>query len=487
MSKKVLGLFFVLLGLLVVLLRPSTGLADTEHWTRPASVSGFQGFSQFPSLAVDGSDNVYVMWSAVQGDTNSLLFFSRYDGHAWTRPVDVLFGGQRSVLAMDRFGDLNLLYLAGSKPTFATAYTDRAASFKGWTGTTPLKSDGSAGAIQMAIDDTGTIHALWTSAVPDCSTCANVVYQQSSDRGVTWSVPTPLSIQPADRRRVQLKIDQQGRLFAAWDGLGLKGKNQSVRYSYSTDRGRTWTPPQQFFGPKGAPTQSALGLAGTDQVLLLWQTLDHTDIYYQVSNDNGVTWGQPTTIPGFLAGRPSTGLDQYSMVTDSAGILHLAAVARGADPAVPSLYHLQWDGKGWSKPEIVYDGTDFPEYPTLALSDGNRLHLTWYTRGADSIEGPPDDSYQVWYSSLLTSAPAVPAPPTFTPAPAATITLEAQTPTPSPSRTPIPIPTLGSTSPESGINLNPFQQQLGVLAGAIPAILIIGIIVVLRLRPRRDY
>jgi hypothetical protein len=475
--KRASVFFVTVCGLVVMLLAPSVGLAQAESWSRPALVSGFVSGSGFPSITVDGNDNAYVVWSAIQGPQNSLLYYSRWDGQAWTRPIDIRFGGERSVLALDGFGQLNLLYLAAGKPTYAWAYTDRAASSKGWVDVSALSAAGGSSSIQMAIDDQGTIHVVRTQS-------PGVLYQQSRDRGQSWSDPAALSIQPADSRRVQLKIGTHGILHVAWDGLGAKGGNQSIRYTYSIDHGRTWAPAQQFFSPKGLPAQAAVGIAGDDHVVLLWQTLDHNETYYQVSNDDGVTWGQPAVIPNLTAGKPSTGFDQYTLATDSAGILHLAAVGRGANSDLPWLYHLQWDGQKWSKPEVVYDGPDFPEYPSLAVSNGNRLHLTWFTRGADSISSPPDGTYQVWYSTMVTSAPETSPPPTYTPAPlpSPTHALPTATVMPIATRTPFPVSS-GASSPET----SPWQQQLSVIAGIIPALVLIGIVVAIRLRPRRRY
>lgn len=482
MSKISYALLFLGLCLLLILSNPTIGFAQSGQWSRPVEVSGFIGGSEFPTLAVDGTENVYLIWAAVQGEQSNLIYYTRWDGEAWSRPIDIRFGGDHTQLAVDRFGDLNLLYLSGGKATFTTAPSDRATSSKEWRSEIALPGPGSSSALQMAIDDQSVIHVVRTQISTECGSCGDVVYQQSPDGGQTWTDPVTLSVQPADRKRVQLKVDSQGNLHVVWDGVGPNGKNQSVRYSTSIDHGRTWSPSQQFFGPKGPPIQSAVGIGGNDQLVLVWQTVDRDNIYYQVSNDHGTTWGEPAAIPGMAAGKPSTGFDQFDMVSDSSGTLHLAAIGRGANPDVPSLYHLQWDGKGWSKPEAVYTGTDFPEYPTLALSGGNRLHMTWFTRTSDNTSGTPGVGYQVWYSSMVTTAPAAPPIPTFTPAAILTPTASLETPSPTPTTTPFPFQ---ASNPSGSANTSPFLQQLGVLAGILPAVLIIGIVIVIRTRPRR--
>lgn len=481
-TKMGFAIFAACAALVLVSLAPNTSLAQGEKWSRPVPVSGFTAGSEFPNLAIDGSGNVHVVWTSAQGDQGNLVYYSRWDGEAWTRPVDIRFGGDRPVIAVDGFGDLDLIYIKAGKATYVRAANDQAASSKGWFGEHIVSPSGVTSAVQLAIDQEGTFHVVRTQHSGECPICSSILYQRSTDGGDTWSDPVTLSIQPADSFRVQLKIDAHDRLHVAWDGLGAQGSNQSVRYTYSIDHGNSWAPAQQFFGPKGLPTQSAIGVGANDQIMLVWQTMDHDVIYYQVSEDAGMTWGQPTLVPDMAPGQSSTGTDNYSMATDSAGTIHLAATGRGTNADIPSLYHLQWDGKKWSKPDPVYSGPDFPEYPTIVVSDGNRLHLTWFTQGADSVSKTPDSTFQVWYSTLLTAAAAVAPAPTFTPLPLPTSTPAPETATPAPTSTP---PVFSASNPASSADTGPFQQQISVLAGIIPAILIIGIVIAIKLRPRR--
>ena len=67
------------------------------------------------------------------------------------------------------------------------------------------------------------------------------------------------------------------------------------------------------------------------------------------------------------------------------------------------VYHLTWDGKAWLEPKLVafYPGPSNPEYPNIAVGQGNHLHAVWFVRS----EGVSQANMRVWYSELRIDAP----------------------------------------------------------------------------------
>ncbi|HEX2988710.1 MAG TPA: hypothetical protein VHS06_11140, partial [Chloroflexota bacterium] len=83
---------------------------------------------------------------------------------------------------------------------------------------------------------------------------------------------------------------------------------------------------------------------------------------------------------------------------------HLAAVAYPEGSDTMSLLHLEWDGQSWAMPEIIVNSPPFPEYPRMAIGQGNRLHLVWFDGDRASIDRTP---VGVRYSSAQLTTPAV--------------------------------------------------------------------------------
>jgi hypothetical protein len=236
-------------------------------------------------------------------------------------------------------------------------------------------------------------------------------------------------------------VDSQDRLHAIWEITDREhlSVTRGVVYARSDDGGTTWQ--KTSFGATGGsiegagPQQPAIGVDGTGAVLFVSRDAGSQRVVYRRSVD-GVTWSDPTPLPGLRAGvnRP---YDMYSMITDSAGRVHLAVAAYPSDSETMRLLHYEWEGDRWSDPSTIATATSttFPEYPKLALSAGNHLHVAWYER-----DGPGDENNPlgIWYSSASTDAPTdvrrvpVVGPDPFAPTPTPTIVV-------SPTSAPTPV------------------------------------------------
>jgi hypothetical protein len=151
-------------------------------------------------------------------------------------------------------------------------------------------------------------------------------------------------------------------------------------------------------------------------------------VNYLTSSDSGRTWSRLVSIDSISGSwnvYPSK-LDDYSIVADSSGDLHLVLVGqfKAAEPFTPTptgttnstlppspLYvlHLTWQGDSWSQPEIVAKFTgDVPEWPRAAISSGNLLNVVWFVRDQANIWNSDNAHYRIWYTRKVLDAPAKP-------------------------------------------------------------------------------
>jgi len=368
-----------------------------------------------------------------------------------------------------------------------------------------------------------------------CPDCADIYYRHSTDGGRTWSAPVNISRSPGGSTKCQIMVDAHDIIHVVWEeGVDLtgRGRPQGIAYRRSTDGGITWEPvyhvingtlfapgstpqaiptgqptstptptplpphrqwfsPTMFLDEPGVPLQVDLAvnaIGGT--TLMAWRTVPGDHLYYQVSRDEGATWSQPAIIPGIWS-RPAneTGWDIYDMATDSAGYVHLVAVGRlqirpstGAETpisALDGLYHLTWDGNAWSAPEQIYlERGSFPEWPQIAVSMGNQLHVVWFIRGIEDQFRSEEGKYTVWYASRPVEAPAITPLPLFTPTPTATITA---TPSPFPTNTPLPtLPPDSSGLPNSAALYSETDDLLRLLVALSPVFLLIVLLFVVK-------
>jgi hypothetical protein len=470
---------------------------DQSGWSDPIALSGHdpRAGGWFPAITVDIYGQVHVVWHGRPPDRNAAtdprngvrisdaagwLMYARLRDGMWSAPRDIGAIGDetdalRTALTADGTGRLHLLYRgldltspkvggAENEPIRYTAVDSLSATVAtDWSAGVALSQRTPAYFPEIATDSRGSLHMLMTQA--DGKGPYAVYYRRSTDGGKSWSAPVAIESQFAvSRWRLQLKVGPSDDLNAVWEVVD--SDNPSSRepvgftYARSTDGGQHWDTttfapekkdyvyPKTFDGTQWR-VQPAVGVDGRGQIVLVWREYGTDLIFFQRSTD-GRQWTAPVKVGGVTRGvaRP---FDRYDMATDSAGRLHLAMVAYPEGQLAMALLHSEWLGYGWGAPEIVAYGATapFPEWPRLAIGEGNRLHLVWFGGSVVSIERVP---IGIWYSTKLTTAPRISAqaiPSRVVGAAASPAPLASPMLVPSPAQVtaPAPPPSVGSTRP----------------------------------------
>lgn len=454
---------------LAVVFAPATAGAQGEGWRKPLELSDIQlsKWSWFPDLAVKPDGTVAVIWCSFPkavdytGDPISIdaLMYREVNGDQWSK-INDLYSAEYSIaernilegaytvrnsIVAGRDGKLHIIFRRQTDAAYTNAPWDRSVSYHSWR---PLVTIADSGAYYNAIttDSQGRLYTFYTEGVrdtperrrPDCPNCANLFFRSSSDSGETWSLPINLSADLEGANRPQAAVDRFDRVHVVWDeGFDWyvgRGRAKYGAYRRSDDGGRTWTKPIKLSVPSGGAYQTTLAVDDNGNPMVVYRT--GRWLYFQQSRDGGNTWDLPIEIPGIEARSASDpNLDRYSMEIDGSGRAHLLAVGYRtlSKGAIPALLHLVWDGQRWSDPEVIYEGSLYPEWPRLAISEGNKLHAVWFSRVV--LYGDEIDIKQIWYSTkTIDAAPQAPLP-LFTPTALPTMTA---IPTPPPTATPLP-------------------------------------------------
>jgi hypothetical protein len=468
--------------------------AQMGSWTEPVNISNDPISSWFPDLAVDSLGNVHVIWCETTqektGELQETIYYSVWSDDGWSVPNDLVPIGpniNRNALAVDSSDNLYLTFgyevTSGVGINFMKASASDAKSAAAWSTARRVDIRGNAYMSDLAVDSQGVLHLVFDDGGDTeseiCPGCADIYYRRSTDRGQTWSYPVNLSRSPTGSSRAQIEVDSNDVIHVVWDEgwdkLSGRGEPIFSVYTSSRDGGESWSSPTSFSYPEGTNAQLSVGSDGQGGVLVVWRATSRPEIYYAWSSDNGASWSPPGGIPDIFA-RPWTGpFDMYDMATDSGGHIHLVVVGRlSPEEDKLGVYHLEWDGTSWSPPAAIYRGAGFPEYPKIAISEGNKLHVAWFVRETLWEGG----NNEVWYSSSRSSSPAqtpVP-PPTSIPTPTAT-PLATVTPTAT------PYPTLSAPStdlPEGLYTEN--DEVLRLMIALSPMVLVILLIVAVKLR-----
>ena len=255
-----------------------------------------------------------------------------------------------------------------------------------------------------------------------------------------------------------------------------------IYYASSADAGATWSraemlDSQERGNQRQGPAWPALGLDRQGNLVALWMA-SHDQIscarYSRSSNDGGKSWSPRQHVLAPMQGC----FWRSALATDSAGILHMFSAARD-DGGLVHLWQSAWTGKDWQPPAVFTSMAvpDGPEYfksgwdrLQVALTEGNKFHLTWFSNDG-----------KIWYMRGDGSSPATPLlpQPTFTPVPTISPTPAALAAV-APTRRPSPAPSadsVGGPAPNE-------TPGTAIFAGLIPVVVLLIVVVAVRVRGR---
>lgn len=398
-------------------------VAHGAEWTPAVRLSPPGEQAWFPDVATDVAGGVHVFWShgnatpprydavvycaaSPQGCVTMTDAQRRYgeDGNYLARPS----------AAVDRQGTIHLIWRRKLAICHTTATLPGSLRDSSWA---RLRRLGTGVISTIGIDPEGSLHVVWSEPIygprtDPCFACADIFYSRSDDGGQVWSPAINVSRTPGGSEKPHVAFGAGGRVYIAWeegrDHYVGKGIPQSSMFSASADGGRTWSPPTTFRSPDDIPQSIALGVDYTGRVVVVWQQLTGEAIYFQTSDDHGQTWAPPAPVVGIRRRLLQNKLDGYEMAADAAGHLHLVVTGRrdGEDES-NYVFHLEWDGRNWSAPTALYQTDGTPEWPRIAVGNGNELHAVWFERPKGSEWNSERGEYAVWYARGQSTAPAI--------------------------------------------------------------------------------
>jgi hypothetical protein len=458
----------VLLGALIAVFVATLAPARAQRsgWSAPQRLSDTGHLSWFPALATDRTGAVHIVFasSVIEPDGDILHDLVEYlplrEGRTTAARNDVMATvvtnnesyAARPSLVVAANGVLHMTWRNKQGIWYTNAPADRAADARAWR-ESRFVSGGYFS--QLLADSRGRLHMIITDNLytAACASCFHVYHYYSDDQGVTWSSQSDVSVLPTGAAKPFAALDKSDNLHLVWEAarggdLGQTNRPKKIAYAASYDRGINWTEPQ-LFTPGNATTEAAnpsIAVDGKGSLVMTYAALSDDFFYSQQSLDGGRSWSAPQRIGGaFNVGALyDARLDTQAMATDGAGRVHLIAIGRtdvnpNADASKSlSVMRFEWDGSAWSPPELITTvdsraGGDAPQWPALAIGNGNQLHVAWYLRRAAML--PPNErqppNYEIYYSTArIDAASSAAAPyPTLTPAPTVTVRASVLEPT----------------------------------------------------------
>lgn len=461
------------------------------QWSAPQQLSHAWAKASEGYPVTDQYGNVHLFWTeTIPESSQKLIQHARYDGHTWSRPVDIYVSGQNSNIGLSPFidthGTIHLLWSEGSSGpayyTYAPSHAELSA--KSWL--RPIRINIPAKEVRLQVDKKGVLHVIYSNLSKEDP---GLYYTHSNDDANTWSRPLRLDPDMPENyapSSLQFSLDEKGGLHAVWFYISLEQAGGDwVRYAHSLDGGVNWSTPTTIDqiqpGNEDYKLSAAYPIMAVhgETVHVIWAAGSMHYRNHRYSPDSGHTWSTPTRIFGELSGQAFEGFAK-----DALGRIHWFGQIRYPQ----GIYHAYWDQDHWTSPELVYmiskDSQDpigdriHAHHTHPVVRAGNQLVLTF-------ANSPPEE-FRALYVVQRTLDDVPPVAPratptsTVTPSPAPTKTPPAPTPTPRPRPT-------ESLSPEPDVSstvelLEPTQI---IWVGMISPLVLIGATVVVQTYRRR--
>lgn len=246
-------------------------------WSPPHLISGFSPEIEAPAMAVDPGDGINIVWPQRDENSNFPVYFTRSedDGATWSPPVNVFAGWQDSsrtyntAIAVDGSQGVYVTWTAW--PVGGSRYSFVYSNYSHDNGATWGSSDsyfGVCSSSDIAVDPDGNVDLLLESSYLPFTN--QVVFMQSKDRGVSWNIRIDVTSDRFDSNP-GLVIDSAGNINVTYY------HNNSFYFNRSVNNGIDWGVEIPITG-SGSGMDMAVDLAGN--IYMVYKHSDSQQLYF---------------------------------------------------------------------------------------------------------------------------------------------------------------------------------------------------------------
>jgi len=272
-----------------------------ETWSEARNISNTPLSSDFPALAVDRGDRVYLVWDdqSIIPLSGEVVFSISNDGSkTWSPPKNLSntrLSSSRPIIVAGHRKDLYVSWIEEGSKVFFTRSPD-----SGETWSSPIDvSDGfSPNPVHspaMTEDGKGNLYISWSERN------GKPFLVISKDGGETWGKPKAITmVEPTNSPDLSASLD--GTLFVVWSQKG--GVYTDIYLTQSIDGGKTFSKPVNISQSEGvSSTHPKIRVSKNGNIFCVWHEVvsGNTEVFMVNSTDQGKTFPLPfnlSQLPG---------------------------------------------------------------------------------------------------------------------------------------------------------------------------------------------
>jgi photosystem II stability/assembly factor-like uncharacterized protein len=326
------------------------------------------GHSYIPSIAIDSSDNIYVVWADNTPGKYEIYFKKSTDGGStWTQQRLTRNSGWPSIpsIAIDSLGVIYVVWDDGSSGNFEIYLKKSTDGGSTWTQQRLTGNSGSSGGPSIAMDSSDNVYVVWMDETPGNW---EIYLMKSTDGGSTWTQQR-LTQTSGDSLVPKVAMDSSDNIYVVW--IDETRGNWEIYLKKSTDGGSTWTQ-QRLTRNSGYSYHPSIAIDSSDNIYVVWDddTPGNYEIYLKKSTDGGSIWTQQgLTRNSGDSWHPSIAMDGSDNVyvvwdddTLGNGEIYLKKSTDG--------------GSTWTQQRLTRNSGD-SRYPSIAMDSSDNVYVVW--------------------------------------------------------------------------------------------------------------
>ncbi len=330
--------------------KKTTEPSNGNEWD-PRNISRNEKHSVCPFLAVDGNENVHIVWADSTPGNWEIFHSQKTPEGEWSAAENITKTPERSItpaIAVDGSGNLHLVWVEGPFPEQRIYYSMKPVDGE-WTN--PVRISDDWGDIPcIGVDDAGDVHLIWMDGY----------YRRKS--GGVWSsietIPSPTHViyNPA---MAVTDVD----VHVAFE----PGYDPSEVYHIMKLAGGSWMEAVNVSESTENSWVSAVAVDGDGNAYVSWTEMETDKVYFRIRSSDGV-WTAKDSIPG-IEGDPW----MSEIATDGGTIYFVWSGGVG-------YYDIYYRARGptgvWSDMMNLSNTSDDSLVRSIVLGKDN-LHVTW--------------------------------------------------------------------------------------------------------------
>jgi hypothetical protein len=253
-------------------------------------VTEASGYSRYPSLAIDGDDNLHLAWQDDRDWGGQYAYYRMRAGSVWLEEhivADDIASSGTPAIAVDGNGHAHIVWYQN------TIYTERLfhRKFDGstWGDTRMITDSRDVYGPTVAIDDSNWVHVAWHD-----KRHGNYEVFYTRYNGIDWGVDERITTASGISANSSIVVDDSGYVHLVW----RDERDGDAQIYYSRKEADTWVLQTRLTKDPGQSAYPSLALAPDGALHMVWRDFrdGNYEIYHKSRGEGsaaGIVDGQP--------------------------------------------------------------------------------------------------------------------------------------------------------------------------------------------------